>query len=1018
MNNAAHAGLPLETVRSWKSRVAFPLCWLTGLLVGSVNVPLLAADQPAAEQPAGGQNAAAVMLYEKQIRPLLQEKCWACHSALKQQAGLRLDTAALIRAGGEGGPILVPGDAAAGSLLERVMADEDSRMPPAEAGSALTAEQLALLKRWIAAGAPGPVDEPTPADPAQHWSFQPLSQAPAVPAADAPWVRSEIDRFLLTTQQQAGTSAVGEASRSILLRRLYLNLIGLPPTREELHAFVADDSATAWENAVDRLLASPQYGERWARHFMDIWRYSDPSGYGNEIRDGREHVWRWRDWIVESLNADKPYSRMIVEMLAADEAAPGDLDAARATGFLARNWYKFNRDSWLDNTVEHTSKAFLGITANCARCHDHKYDPLGQQEYYELRAIFEPHDVRDDPFSLAAAGTSAGMSEAALLVRTYDAHMDRPTYLFHMGEPNNPDKDHPLSPGVPEVLGGEFALQPVELPVLAWYPALRPENRQQAIAAASKAVEQARAALAAKQQTLETARATLAEATPKKEDSKTPPAGAATDEKKPESSKGKVLFTDSFDTLDEKKWQITSGMWKVADGRLVQSDGATKQVHCVSHLDHPHNFRASTKFRITGGAQYQSVGLGFDVHGLAMNGVYLSVSGQKSQVTLQNSEGGWSYPGTGLASMTVKQGVDYTVEVAVRDQLLNVLIDGQLVTAFTLPASRKAGKLMLYTFSATAEFDEVSLETLPATVELAAAADTPAKEASKGTPPTKEQLAAQVKIAELALAAAERKVQADEAAHQSLVARAAAEAVKYELEQGDFAALALVASRADREAAVKTLQHQLAASQLAVAEADARPATDTKAKQAAAAARKNIETQEKQLQEAEAKLAEESSAYSSLGPQFPRTSTGRRLAFARWITDRQNPLAARVLVNHVWLRHFDAPLVERMFDFGLRSDRPQHADLLDWLAVQFMEDGWSMKQLHRRIALSGAYRLSSSSATATPATLEADPDNHTLWRMNARRMEAEAVRDSVLHLGGSLDPTAGGPPVEYTQGQS
>src|SRR5207253_2242908 len=161
-------------------------------------------------------------------------------------------------------------------------------------------------------------------------------------------------------------------------RRIYLDLIGLPPTPAEQSAFEKDDSPYAYERVVDRLLASPQYGERWGRHWMDVWRYSDWDGYGAEVRESQPHIWRWRDWIIESINADRPYDQMITEMLAADEIAPDDPQTLRASGFLVRNWYKFNRNVWLEGTVEHTSKAFLGITLNCARCHDHMYDPILQ----------------------------------------------------------------------------------------------------------------------------------------------------------------------------------------------------------------------------------------------------------------------------------------------------------------------------------------------------------------------------------------------------------------------------------------------------------------------------------------------------------------------------------------------------------------------------------------------------------------------------------------------------------------
>ena len=180
------------------------------------------------------------------------------------------------------------------------------------------------------------------------------------------------------------------------MRRVYLDLVGLPPTRDELAAFLADDSPNAYEAVVDRLLASPQYGERWARHWMDVWRYSDWAGYKEEIRNSARHIWRWRDWIVESLNADKGYDRMATEMLAGDELAPTDPNTLRATGFLVRNWEKFNRNSWLEATIEHTAKAFLGVTMNCCRCHDHKFDPISQVEYFQFRAIFEPHEVRTE----------------------------------------------------------------------------------------------------------------------------------------------------------------------------------------------------------------------------------------------------------------------------------------------------------------------------------------------------------------------------------------------------------------------------------------------------------------------------------------------------------------------------------------------------------------------------------------------------------------------------------------------
>ena len=995
------------------------LCNILALLVFS---GVLAAQVARAEGGSKTKPLANSVDYLTEIKPLLHEKCFSCHSSLKQEGGLRLDAASLIQKGGDGGPVYVAGSVGTSVILERVTDDDDNRMPPAEDGPRLSAEDVAKLTSWIKSGAAAP-DEAIPEDPSRHWSFLPPVKAD-VPSINAGWIRSDIDRFLAAEHQRIGVSVVGETSRSMLLRRASLALTGLPPTQAERRAFLDDTSEAAFENAVDRLLASPRYGERWARHFMDIWRYSDPSGYGKEIRDGREHIWRWRDWIVDSINDDKRYDKMIVEMLAADEASPDDQASLRATGFLARNWYKFNRNVWLDNIVEHSSKAFLGLTLNCARCHDHKYDPLEQQGYYRMRAIFETHDLRDDQLQLASAGSANGM-----LVRAYDAHLDRKTFTFLQGNENRPDKA-PLPPGLPELFG-ELAIEPVSLPVTAWYPALQKENRDAALAAtrakivaADSALKTARAELTAKQKML----ADVKESQQKSgEPIKSKPTKSKPTKSKP--TGGEAVLSDDFSKLNADQWKVEGGNWSVKDGKVVQSIGETKQHRLVSSINHPRDFRAKLRLRITGGDMYRSVGLGFDGHELAMNSVYLSVSGPKVQFTSQGADGRWNYPSSGMAHHSINVDQDYVLELAVQDQLLNVLIDGELKVAYNLP-KRKAGRISIWAFSATAEFDQLDVTTLSPQTQLE-----PAVGGSVAPPKslTKEDLQLAVKVSEAAeqVAVAHRLAAQSEVA--SLEARIAAEKVKFGLTDGNAETqatetqatqkLATDAGRATRQFTVDQLSEQVAKAQLKIQQARQTQVTSsassrTKSTSELQAAEKQLEDLQKKLTVANGQLNSGSTQYPALGPQYPKTSSGRRLAFARWITERNNPLAARVLVNHVWLRHFDTPLLERAFDFGLRSEKPRHAALLDWLAVQFMEDGWSLKKLHKRIIMSGVYRLSSSAKGASSATRSADVDNHTLWRMNVRRMEAEVVRDSVLSLGGSLDLTAGGPPIEHTQGQT
>ncbi|RLS80252.1 MAG: DUF1549 domain-containing protein, partial [Planctomycetota bacterium] len=264
--------------------------------------------------------------YLRQIKPVLQARCYACHGVLKQEAGLRLDTAELARKGGESGLVIRLGEPTTSPLLQRVMSlDEAERMPPE--GEPLTPGEIAALRGWIEAGAMAPPGESPERDPRDHWAFQAPIRVPVprfqpgardvpvtgkLPGTEAVFVgKNPIDAFLAVTYQQRGLQPQPAAEKRVWLRRVSLDLIGLPPTPDELAAFLADDSADAINRVVNRLLESPHYGERWGRHWMDIWRYSDWWGLGEDARNSQKHIWHWRDWIVESLNADQGYDQML-----------------------------------------------------------------------------------------------------------------------------------------------------------------------------------------------------------------------------------------------------------------------------------------------------------------------------------------------------------------------------------------------------------------------------------------------------------------------------------------------------------------------------------------------------------------------------------------------------------------------------------------------------------------------------------------------------------------------------------
>jgi mono/diheme cytochrome c family protein len=412
---------------------------------------------PAAEKAVADKGPAAAVDYFTKIKPIFARRCVACHGHLKQESGLRVDAARFLLKGGERGPAIVGGDLEKSVLLAAVSGKADFQMPPE--GEPLAEAEVALIRQWITEGAKGPTDEKVLEDPRKHWSFVKPVRPAVPPSKNAAWVRNPIDAFIAAGHDAHGLKPQGPAPRNILLRRVFLDLTGLPPKPEELRAFLADDSPEAYAKVVDRLLDSPQYGERWARHWMDVWRYSDWYGYQQELRNSAKHIWRWRDWIVESLNENKPYDRMVLEMLAADEIAPEDPRALRATGYLARSYYKFNRNVWLDTAIEHTSKAFLGVTMNCARCHDHKYDPVTQQEYYQFRAIFEPYNVRTDAVPGQANVELDGVA------RVFDAKLDEKTFLFVRGDDKSPDKDHALEAALPALFTkGPLDAKPISLP--------------------------------------------------------------------------------------------------------------------------------------------------------------------------------------------------------------------------------------------------------------------------------------------------------------------------------------------------------------------------------------------------------------------------------------------------------------------------------------------------------------------------------------------------------------------------
>lgn len=948
--------------------------------------------------------------YQKQIKPLLESRCYACHGALKQQGDLRLDTVAFALSGGTSGPVIIPGDPEKSELIRRVSTTElAERMPPEHEGAPLSLEEIERLRQWIRAGAPHPADEQPEADPRLHWAFQPIRR-PDVPQVGATgWVRNPIDAFVAQQHEQRGLTPLPDASRAVLLRRLAIDLIGLPPTPEEIASVLADPRDDWYEHTVNRLLEDPRHGERWARHWMDIWRYSDWWGLGNELRNSQKHIWHWRDWIIESLNNDLPYDEMVRQMLAADELYPHDLDKLRATGFLARNYFLFNRHQWMDEVVEHVSKGFLGLTMNCVRCHDHKYDPFPQVTYYQLRAFFEPYHVRLD---VVPGETNL---ERDGIPRAFDAWPDDPTYRFIRGDEKNPDTSRSIAAAIPEVLMPELpTIQTVELPVEAWQPQRRPWVISGYLKDAQQKLTMAQGDLATIQQKLAVLRGITRDRSYPQDN----PATSA------DLTSLSPIVVEPFETIDPQRWQVFGGDWQRHDGGIAQKqDGPQRSVFRL-RAPVPRDFDATLRLTLLGGSLWRSIGISFD----AAEGdptrdttgdyheqmVYVSAyAGGPKIHAAYNAGGRWHYPpAPAMRPLPIQLNREYTLRVQVRDRRINASINGVPVLACEASQVRRDGHFQIVTFDALAVVHEFRLQPLAPDVELLH----PDSPLLTGQPAFDlEDLQAEQAVAEAAVALAQAELKAVELRAQAW------QASWSQVEENERRAAQNVAIRAEREAAVARASHTVA-----VALREQRrtpPDKQAEAAQAVQAAKDSLARAEAALAaeiKPDEKLAEfigarwtptrfRSSTADDPAPPFLPHSTGRRSALAKWITDPRNTLTARVAVNHVWNRHFGTPLVATVFDFGRKGQPPTHPELLDWLAREFIDSGWSMKHLHRLIVSSATYRLSSSMSHAENQSR--DPDNVSLWRRNSVRMESQIVRDSLLALADGLDPKIGGPSI-------
>ena len=779
--------------------------------------------------------------FEKQVRPLLVARCYKCHGpADEAKGGLRLVSRDAVLAGGDSGPAVVEGKPDESLLFEAVKHD-GLKMPP---DGKLADQEIAALRKWIELGAPWPAGEALPAADAssnesapagelspawreriaegrKHWSFRPVTKPPIPAVKNADWPQSEIDRFLLATLEAKGLSPSPPAERAALLRRVTFDLIGLPPTPEEVDDFIRDESPQAWAKVVDRLLASPHYGERWGRHWLDVARYADTKGYVLFQEPTYPWAYAYRDYVIRALNEDLPYDRFLVEQLAADRLPLGeDKRPLAAMGFLTIGPAFMNEHDRLDDQIDVVMRGLQGLTVSCARCHDHKFDPIPTRDYYSLYGV-----------------------------------------MASSVEPVVPPLFEP-PPATPE------------------YEAFTKEltTREQALAAY---VDKKYAELE------QSVRARLAEYLLAADAARNKPA------------------TDEF---------------------MLIADGADLNPVMISRWQ-----------------------------------AYL----ERSRRTKEPVFALWH----ALAALP-------EAEFSVRAP--------QEIARFAAP--EMAGKVNALVLAAVVAKPPATLAELAARYgEVLAAIDAEwserLKQATTGISPPPTAL--------------------DDPLRQALRQVYYAAESPCTLQRSPVGDLALLPDRASQGERNKLLT---AVEQWRATGAGAPPrAMSLEDRPTLYEPRVFGRGNPSNLREA---VPRQFLYVLSADKPQPFAIGSGRLELAQAIADRNNPLTARVMVNRVWLHHFGAGLVHTPSDFGLRGEPPTHPELLDYLAAAFMDDGWSLKKLHRRILLSAAYQQASADRAESQA---ADPENRLLWKFPRQRLEFEPLRDSLLAAAGRLDGKLFGP---------
>ena len=968
--------------------------------------------------------------YNRHVRPILSNNCFACHGPdeATRPAGLRLDVREdAISPLRSGNVALVPGDAAASEMLTRIHAENPhDRMPPMEAGKELTEAEIDILTRWIEGGAPY---EP-------HWAFM-TPQRPALPEiAKEDWARNPIDRFVAAHLDEEGLSPSTEADRRTLIRRVAFDLTGLPPTLEEIRAFEEDTSPDAYERMVDSYLERPAYGEHQARHWLDLARYADTNGYHI---DNERYMWRWRDWVIEAYNDNLPFDSFTKWQLAGDLLPDPTLEQLIATGFNRNHMINFEggaipeeyQTQYVIDRVDATATTWLGLTMACAQCHDHKYDPISHREYFEVFAFFntvdevglDGRDGNAKPFIQAPlphqverkGELEANIERLLTAMREPDPELDAEQAAWEVAEAKTvAERWVTLTPDSFESSGGSTLTLQDDASVLATGD--NPDNDAYTI----KATTDLRGITALRIEAMPDASMfeggfgrgsngnfvlTGIELTA------TPKGGG---------EPLTVAFTNAQANYSQPNYDVASAI----DGNPASGWG-------VQHYDaggHPHGvFIAERPFGVSGGTELtivlkhespnrdHSIGRfriavtddsamrGSTRDEWHINGPYIAETGEAAFETNYGPEEGVdldeTYEDGRLKWVRVRPGyADGEVHGLTGDIAATYLyrtIDAPTDRTATLSlGSNDAIRVWLNgdlvhdnhtKRTAEADQDRVAVELREGRNELLMKVVNYGAEYAFYFQMLDEQIGGVPLPVQVALATLSEE--RSEAQHDLL-----RDHYRSQHWDGYEALLA---------------EHTEAAAELEALEAEI-PTTMVMAEMENP--RETFILDRGLYDQPTEKV--EPGVPAALPPLPELDRPANRLDFAEWLVDASNPLTPRVTVNRLWSRYFGRGLVATVEDFGAQGAWPTHPELLDWLAVEFVESGWDLKQLHRLILTSATYRQDSR---IPPGMHERDPNNRLLARGPRYRLDAEQIRDNALAVGGLLVPEVGGPSVNPYQ---